>query len=116
MRKRVAVMCGLVIAWGALLGAQAAYLAFEQVVVANTAIGFTSSKISPLGVQPTSASCRLETAEIRFTYDGTTPTTTVGTLLEVGDTLTVVGHDSLVRFLAIRTGANSGQLDCTYAR
>jgi hypothetical protein len=34
------------------------------------------------------ATCRLETAEIRYQVDGTAPTTTVGTLLEVGDVLT----------------------------
>lgn len=94
----------------------AAYLAFEQVTVANTSIGFTGSKITPTGLpMATSASCRLETAEIRYTIDGTVPTTTVGTLLEIGDVLTLNGHDVLAQFRAIRTGSTSGVLDCTYS-
>lgn len=98
------------------LAAQQSYVAFEQITVAATAIGFTTTKITPAGrPQATVALCRVETAEIRYTVDGTTPTTTVGTLLEIGDTLTVNGHDVLVSFRAIRTGGTSGQLDCTYS-
>jgi hypothetical protein len=90
------------------------YVAFEQITVAGTAIGFTAARITPAGLnQATVAICRVRTAQISFTYDGTVPTSTVGTLLEVGDTLRLDGHDTLVRFLAIRTGA-SGQLDCTF--
>lgn len=96
------------------------YIASEQITVAATAIGFTTSKITPNGgpgqAQAVTAICRLETAEIRYTNDGTTtPTSSVGTLLEIGDVLTVQGHDVLVNFKAIRTGGSSGQLDCTYS-
>lgn len=98
------------------VAAQLAYRAFEQITVANTAIGFTAAKITPAGLpQATLAQCRLETAQVRFTIDGTTPTSSVGTLLEIGDWLTISGHDSLERFRAIRTGSTSGQLDCTYS-
>src|SRR5437016_932119 len=76
---------------------------FEQITVANTAIGFTATAITPSGqLQATVASCRLETAQIRWTVDGTTPTTTVGTPLEIGDSITVSGHDLMVTFRAIR--------------
>lgn len=93
------------------------YIAFEQITVANTAIGLTVAKITPVGQpQPNVGYCRLELAEIRYTTDGTTPTTTVGTLLEVGEAVLLQDHDYLVRFLAIRTTAVSGQLDCTYSR
>lgn len=90
---------------------------FEQITVDNTAggVAFTSTKITPAGQsQAQNASCRLEGGEIRFTYDGTAPTTTVGTLLEIGDSLYVPGHDRLLRFRAIRTGATSGTLSCNY--
>lgn len=102
---------------GVFVAAQgASYLAFEQVTVANSAIGFTATKITPTGgPMATQASCRLETAEIRYTVDLTAPTTTVGTLLEPGDTLVLSGHDVLANFKAIRTGATSGVLDCTYS-
>lgn len=92
------------------------YIAFEQVTVADTVIGFTSTAITAAGLpQATLASCRLETAQVRWTINGTTPTTTVGTPLEIGDTLTITGHDLLVRFRAIRTGGTSGVLSCHYS-
>ena len=92
------------------------YLAFEQITVGATAIGFTTTIITPVGQpQATAASCRLRTAEVSYTIDGTTPTATVGTLLAVSDILTLDGHDVLVNFRAIRTGS-SGQLDCTVSR
>lgn len=90
---------------------------FEQITVDNTAggVALTATKITPAGQpQAQSASCRVRTAEISFTFDGTAPTTTVGQLAEVGDWLYIPGHDRLLKFRAIRTGATSGQLDCTY--
>lgn len=94
----------------------AAYLAFEQITVAAASIGFTAAKITPAGLpMATSALCRLELAEIRYTIDGTVPSATVGTLLEIGDTLTLSGHDVLTTFRAFRTGGTSGQLDVTYS-
>lgn len=107
------------VALSLLLGAGLAAAAngFEQVVVANTAIGLTAARFAPVsGVQSQTATCRLELAEVRFTLDGTVPTTTVGTLLEVGDWLTITGIDNMRSFSAIRTTAVSGQLDCNYFR
>ena len=60
--------------------------------------------------------CTLETAQIRYTLDGTAPTTTVGHLLEIGDTLTIQGRDNIVRFRAIRTGSTSGTIMATFFR
>lgn len=96
------------------------FISFEQKTIDATAggVSFTAAKIQPNGSgtnpQATLAVCRQEAAEVRFTIDGTAPTTTVGTLLEIGDWLSINGFDSLLRFRAIRTGATSGQADCTY--
>lgn len=115
MTTRLTVALALVLS--VTLGA-VRFMTFEQLTV-NTAVGFTSGKIAPNGAtndpQATLAACRLETAEIRWTIDGTTPTSSVGTLLEPGDWLTVTGFDSISRFRAIKTGATNGQLDCTYS-
>ncbi len=54
----------------------------------------------------------LETAQIRWTVDGTTPTTAVGHLLEYGQSLTLTGQD-IASFQAIRTGGTSGTLMIT---
>jgi hypothetical protein len=120
-RARLLAVALLVLAAGA--GASAVrYIAFEQIAVANTAIGFTVANITPNGLTGTGlgdnsqqvsvVQCRVRGAELSYRYDGGTPTTTVGQLLEVGDIVVVTGHDSVTRFLAIRTTAVSGQLDC----
>ena len=61
-----------------------------------------------------SAVCTLETAQIRFTLDGTAPTSSAGKLLEVGQTLTLESREELTGFLGIRTGGGSGVLDIEY--
>lgn len=101
------------------------YLAFEQVTVAASSIGFTIAKIcpdsqstafcGPGGRIATIATCTLETANVNFTIDRTTPTSSVGMLWTSGTTLTFNGADVLQNFRAIRTTGSSGQLDCTYA-
>lgn len=90
---------------------------FEQITVATAAIGFSPSLIArtPEHGAAVLSVCRNEAAQIRYRIDGGDPTTTVGSLLEVGDTLYVSGADSITRFKAIRTGATSGQLDCNHS-
>lgn len=88
---------------------------FEQITVAAAAIGLTTAQIDPPGIpQAQIATCRLRTAQVSFTYDGTVPTASVGTLLEVGEVLILTGHERLQAFRAIRTTGTSGQLDCSY--
>ena len=88
---------------------------YEQLTVAATSTPFTAAKITSSGMGlATWASCRLETAEIRYTHDGTAPTSSVGTLLEVGDVLTLHTREDVLNFKAIRTGSSSGVLDGTY--
>lgn len=57
----------------------------------------------------------LETAQIRFTIDGTAPTTSVGHLLNPGEMLKLDSLADITAFRAIRTGATSGSLRCTYS-
>lgn len=115
MRRRV--LYALVMA-ATLVVSVAAKTIFDAVTVDNTAGGvpLTAAKISPPGgPQMQRGACRLEGAEIRFTYDGdTAPTTTVGTLAEIGDTIPFNTHEQLFLFRAIRTGASSGTLSCNY--
>lgn len=65
----------------------------------------------PTGTLYAELSC--ETAQIRFTVDGTPPTTTVGRILNPGDTLRL-STDDWTKFKAIRTGASSGSLQGDY--
>ncbi len=94
------------------------YIAYEQLTIDSTAGGIkmTATKITPAGLpQATTAVCKLETAQVRYTIDGTAPTTTLGTPWDVGETRTFNGHDILFAFRGIRTGASSGVANCDYS-
>lgn len=91
------------------------YIKFEQITTTNAAVyGLTAANINAGTSHPmaTAATCRLEGAEVRYTLDGTTPTSTVGTLLEIGDTLVMNGNDILNAFRFTRTTATNATLDC----
>ena len=112
MRRRHLVLVAL----GALLvalpvgsRAQTNLVTFETVTFAATAIGFTSTTIRPAG-GPVMTTCsgKLETAQIRYRYDSTDPTASVGALLDVGDIISITGLSFLNDFRGIRTGATSG--------
>ena len=90
--------------------------AYEALTVAGTAVGFTTATLEDADGNAQKIFATLETAQIRYTLDGTTPTSTVGHLLEVGDTLQITGSDDIVAFRAIRTGGTSASLKVTYSR
>jgi uncharacterized iron-regulated membrane protein len=98
----------------------ASFYNFEQITVDATAggKGFTAAKITPSNTPVmTSGSCRLRTAEISVLWVDpavTAVTASVGQLVEPGDTIVISNREDLLNFRAIRTGASSGQLDCTY--
>lgn len=92
---------------------------YEAITVADTAIGFSGSKMVPgsglyAGKMAKEVFCSLETASIRYTTDGTTPTTSVGHLVDAGQTITLKNPNIIKNFSAIRTGASSGSLKVTY--
>ena len=90
----------------------------------TSAVGFTSSKILPTtgdfaGMQARSALISVETADIRFTIDGTTPTTTAlggaGHLLPFGSSYEISGEQNISNFKCINAVASNGAvLHCTY--
>lgn len=88
---------------------------YESITVADTAIGLTAGKLTTER-RPIQAFITVETAEIRYRWDGTDPTTSEGHLLQPMDTLIVegVGNMSLIKF--VRTGATSGTLKVSYLR
>lgn len=92
--------------------------AFEQVTVAAAAIGLTAATYDPVGGNGPAkcATLLLETAQIRYRVDGTNPTATVGTPMEIGERVTIWGTADLKNFRAIRTGGTSGVLNVEYAR
>lgn len=108
-------------------------IGFEQITVDATAggKGFTVTEYSNVDVSGTGlpklsanvAKCTLEgtagTNDIRYTEDGTAPTTTVGHLAAAGATSTsstffVRGRSNIAKFRAIRVGGTSGTLTVTF--
>ena len=88
---------------------------FETITVATTAIGLTASKLisSP---KPKRAYITVETAQCRFRYDGTDPSSTVGHLLVPTSSILVEGYTQLNNIKFIRTGTTSATLQVTYLR
>lgn len=98
------------------VAAQWRYLAnVPAITIDNTAggIALTSSYINGAGhVQANVGSCVVSVAQIRYTIDGTAPTSTFGYLVDSGGQITLSGNDVLTAFRAIRTGGSSGVIDC----
>ena len=96
---------------------------FETLTTAAV-IGFTSSKILPtsgdfVGKRARSVIISVETADIRFTIDGTTPTTTattaVGHLLPVNASYEINGELNIANFKCINAVGSSGAtVKCTF--
>lgn len=85
----------------------------ERLTVDATAGGVSLTIAAPVQF----ANLRLETAQIRFTLDGSTaPTTAIGRLLEVGEILELESVEEIEAFAAIRTTGTSGVLDIEYSR
>lgn len=105
-------LLGLLLTMSISLAAQSTVLPMVQLTIGATSSGFSTAQIEPSGYPvATAAECKVRTAEVSWTVDGTTPTSTVGTLAAVNDVIHLRTHDTLRRFRAIRTGS-SGQLDC----
>lgn len=88
-------------------------VAYEAITVAATAIGLTAANVTLCDSEGW-AVLTLNTAQIRFNTDGSTPTASVGYPMEAGQSLTIRGLADLTRFLAIRTTGTSGTLYVAY--
>ena len=86
---------------------------YEALTIADTAggIALTAAKYGTC----IRAFITVETAQIRWTIDGTAPTTTVGHLGNVYDVIDLTSAEDIVAFRAIRTGATSGVIHATYS-
>lgn len=93
----------------------------EALAVSSTAVPLTFNNIVPQtsGSFPGRPAERVfiscETDQVRYTYDGTTPTASAGHLMNVGDILILSGHGNIRRFQAIRVTTDA-TLRATYER
>ena len=91
--------------------------AYEQITVAGAAAGLTTSKYGPpSGAKAISALITSETAQIRYTLDGsTTPTSDIGHLMSPGDALILDDSTAVKNFKFILV-SGSPVLNVTYFR
>lgn len=96
-------------------GSVMAAFADEKITV-NTAVGFTTATYAPTPGNPAfRALVTVETDQVRFRYEGTDPTSSVGHLLDPGDRIVIEGYDNIknARFIKI---TNNATLQVTYER
>ncbi len=85
----------------------------EKLTIDNTVGGVALTAAKYAGCKM--AKLTVETAQIRFWANGSTPTTTEGHIANPGDIITLDSANDIAAFKAIRTGATSGILQCTYS-
>lgn len=96
---------------------------YESLTTA-TAIGFTAAKIAPttgnfIGQRAKAALISVETADIRFTLDGTTPVVTgaseAGHLMAYNSSFIISGASNVAKFKCINAvNASGAKVKCTY--
>ena len=92
--------------------------AFEQLTVADSVQVLTPSYYQDSSTSGGASSAFLtsEDAQIRYRYDGGTPTSTVGHILDYGSILVLHGQNQMSNFKCIRTGSASAKIAVTYER
>ena len=82
---------------------------FEQLTVTNAVQVLSPSKYAPSGTSGGASSAFLtnESNSIRYTYDGTTPSATVGHILPDGGILVLNGQNQMSQFKAFRVSADA---------
>lgn len=87
-------------------------IGYEQINVTTNAIVALDDKLKHLA---NSALLTIETNPVRARWDGGNPTTTLGHMFRVGDTVQITSPQDMISFKAISAGGTS-QLNVTYSR
>ena len=94
--------------------------AFETVTASNggAAVGLTAGTYKPASGTGDAEECwiTLATGDIRYRYDGSNPTTSVGHVLQAGRALRLKGQHQMANFKAIASGAADGVMSVSYER
>lgn len=85
---------------------------YEPITVGNSAVGMTTTVGSPAYL-PQAAEIVVEDQAIRYRIDGTDPTATVGTGVEVGGVVTLVNRGEVTGFRAIRRDGADATIQVT---
>lgn len=91
--------------------------AFETISATASALGLTASTYKPASAAiAQEAFITLSGGDIRYRYDGTDPSATVGHILSDGGFLRLKGEHQLANFKFILTGTRTGVLSISYER
>lgn len=92
--------------------------AFEQLSVSTGVQILTPSKYmdSTTAGGATDAFITLNGGNIRYCYDGTSPTSTNGHILLDGGSLVLKGQNQMANFKCIQTGSSGSEISITYER
>jgi hypothetical protein len=92
--------------------------AYEQLTVTTSVQTLTASKYAAAQGYESGASAFITVlgGNIRYTYDGTTPSATVGHVLMDGGILVLVGQNQMGQFKCYQYGSASSELSVTYER
>lgn len=88
--------------------------AHEKITVSNSAVSLTTATYTTDGEKAKRAIITVESAQLRYRYDGTAPTSSVGHLLNPFDVITILGSDNITNFKAIRAGSTDAAISCSY--
>lgn len=90
--------------------------AFEQLTISTVVLPLTALTyiVDSSGEKAKRAVITITGAQIRYTYDGTTPTSSVGHLVNPFDVITIIGSDNISNFKAIRAGSSDAIISVTY--
>lgn len=90
--------------------------AFESVTVSTTSIGLTAGNFDNNTESVKRIIITIESAQIRWRYDGGAPTASVGHLNNPFDTIILVGRTNISNFRAIRAGSTDATIRVTFER
>ena len=88
--------------------------AFERVTVTDSAIGLTELTYNAGGSSHKRAFITVDVGQLRYRYDGSDPTSSVGHIASFGDSIIIEGAVNIKNFKAIRAGDQSATLSVTY--
>lgn len=91
-------------------------VAYEAITVSTTSIGITAAVRAPSGISTDFCYVTTEAQSIRWTTNGTTPTSTVGHLAAAGAVISLLGPPDITAFRMIRQGGVDATVQVTCSR
>ena len=85
---------------------------FESITISSIVLPFTRGTVEDREI----AFVTVESQAVRYRVDGGDPSTTVGIVLEAGDTLELSGQNEIGQFRVIRRDGSDATIRATYGR